>query len=93
MDWGLGVPAVLAVAYVIARCEVSHDRRELDTLGFFGFCAAPVLLVYTVTLFLRGRTLFGTVPRRATVAIAIPLALLALYGFWCALIMMVAANL
>ena len=93
VDWVLGVPAVLAIAYVVARCEVSHDRRELDSLGFFGFCAAPVLLVYTITLFLRGRTLFGSVPRKATVAVAIPLVLLALLGFLCAMSMMVAANL
>ena len=93
MDWALGVPLALLVAYLIVRCEVSHDRREMDALGLTALFTAPLLLVYTLTLFVRGRTLLGRLSRTATLYATIPLLVLAVWGFLCALGMIVAADL
>jgi hypothetical protein len=81
------------VAYVIVRCDLSHDRRELDAIGMLGFVAAPVLLAFTLTLFVPGRSLFARIPRTATLYATVPLIALAIWGFLCAMSMLVAANL
>jgi hypothetical protein len=77
---------------VIWRCYTTHDRAILNTGGWLGFVAAPVLLVFAVTLFLRGRTLFGSVPRTVTIAATIPLIAAALWAFVCGFAMVAASH-
>ena len=81
------------IGYAIVICDTSRDRRELDAIGMLAFVTAPVLLVFSLTLFLRGRTLFGRVPRTATLWATIPFIALAIWGFACGMAMLVAANL
>jgi hypothetical protein len=83
---------MLIVAYVIWRCSTTHDRVILNEAGWLGFVAAPVLLVFAVTLFLRGRTLFGSVPRTWTIAATVPLIAAALWAFVCGFGMLAASH-